>query len=169
MLMYFSGHSDSISSFSLPNKMAEVLVLLSCIEYYSDRVSVWLSTLMTQCLRSLPHFLQDRFCDVTLNGPRPSPSFPIYYSLPSSDTNFTRIFVKLTTRTNKRLFLYFPRLFLHSLLSPWLTISVLFCHVVQVSVSYSVIAFPYDSSVLSVPRARFEPATTLFGWCNYML
>jgi hypothetical protein len=71
MLPYLSVHSGFISFFSLPNKMAQVLVLLSCIEYYSDRFSLWLSILMTQCLhtRSLPQFLQDRFCDVTLNGP----------------------------------------------------------------------------------------------------
>ena len=41
-------------------------------------------------------------------------------------------------------------------------------HIVQVFVPYSLLALHYDSSVLSAPRARFEPATTLFVLRNNM-
>ena len=40
--------------------------------------------------------------------------------------------------------------------------------VVQVSVSCSLLALHYDSSVFSVPRARSEPANTLFEQRNNM-
>jgi hypothetical protein len=109
-----------------------------------------------------------------LNGPRPYPSFPIYYSLPSDDTDFYSYHCQINHKPvtgyfiTSEFLIYFSISHFYSFILSSLPHSLYqFCsaavfHIVQASVSFSLLSLHYDSNVLSVPRARFEPATTLF-------